>query len=282
MIENNEITSNEQAKKFQTCDVSFNRPSKRLWTDFSPFLYQCGNTYAMNLIESSSISDDNNNNETINYDIFLGGVCDIRHLLETCAKANELMLQNKNKTTTVRPHLNLNFHLNDVNLTNLTRIVVLLFAISRLNDDDVISRQRQIADILMLWSSPKIYKCQKEYLDKLLDDLEKSLDNFINDKQQSSLNWLCALGDDDLKVIEKIKSSIQLWRKYTFCVGSLFFHGHKNDLIETNSDSDSRLKYILHEFMGIDLDEAIQLECLSHGSLVYSSSIRSKWYIFTI
>ena len=272
IIDQNDIVSDQQVKQYMTSWVSANRPSKRIWTDFNPFLYQCGNTYASSFFSASSRSTD--------YNIYLGGVCDLRHLLETCFKASS---SSDSSERTVC----LNFHLNDINMTNLARIFVMLCAVMQLNDDDesggeAIGRTRRIADLLMLWSSPFVYKSQREWIDRLLDYAERAL------QKQQLPSWFAS--GNSKEMCSSLRSAIQLWRKFNFSKGSLFFHGHGNKM---PIDLAPNIQRILCNYMRISQEEAERL-CkptddkdddddttntgpLNYGKLKYSTSIRENW-----
>ena len=122
------------AENFCNFKISANRPSTRM-SCFTNFQYTCGNTFARNLLSEFDT--------TGHFDVYLGGFCDIRHLLETIYQSREKPIE-------------IEFHLNDINITVIARCVMLLYAIQKLND-----KIDTAFDLMMLWVSPKIYKHQK-------------------------------------------------------------------------------------------------------------------------
>ena len=267
VIESNKIIdeSEKSVKKFTFMSFSGNRPSKRLWNDFDPFLYSCGNTFAFNLLSLEQQSSQENNV----YDILLGGCCDFRHLIETVYYSTLSLNQTKPNETKL-----FNLVLNDVNVTNLARIVVLIYAIQQNAeilqlDFKNIEKALFTADLLMLWTSPQLYPHQKEFLNKLLNQLENIFSS--RDKIKKNIPWLVLPHDqnESLKLVEKMQTSFGLWKKYNYSNESLFFHG----LSEENAHIGSFQKLIERYSLvsKADLKEGLKdLSYLLHGNLKYS------------
>jgi hypothetical protein len=274
IIEGNKIIneSDHFSKKFSLMSFSGNRPSKRLWNDFDPFLYSCGNTFAINMLDSVAQSE----RKKYIYDIYLGGCCDIRHLIETVYKSvlirNEISNEDKNI---------FNFVLNDVNITNLARIVLILYVIEQsiLLKNIVTIEKIQgesamfIADLLMLWTSPGLYAHQKVFLNKVLSELEgifKSI-NLVKKK----LPWLVLLENESegVKMIEKLQIAFGLWKKYSYDYNTIEFHGLTKRI--SQSDFQNLLTNYLHvdTLKSKNLPKLNDLLCLHNGNLIYSTSI---------
>ncbi|RGB42616.1 hypothetical protein C1646_682997, partial [Rhizophagus diaphanus] len=140
-MNNNEIGDNySDQKNFVNFNVSSNRPGIHLFYEGIPSLYAIGNTYGFNLLkdldisatataEVPMISYDNQKVKNKKLSIFLGGIGDLRNIIETVHSLTMSL-----KCHSENYNVNLHFTINDFNLTMLTRDLVLLEMISRLPD----------------------------------------------------------------------------------------------------------------------------------------------------
>jgi hypothetical protein len=223
--------------------------------DFNSLFYSCGNSYAFDVLSTV-------NKSSTNLDVFLGGVCDLRHLIETT-----FQLIKKRKETSQPEELRLRFTFNDINFTNLAHSVVVLYAIQKhkeRNDCESFEDARAVADLIMLWASPRLYKTQKERMDKLLSELDEALKS--DDSITKQLTWLKV----DLATRKKLRTAIHLWQKYTFTTETLEFHG-KYEIMEKE-----HWQTILQNYMNIESKDLDKFSGeLKHGFLRYSSRIES-------
>ncbi|GBC23163.2 uncharacterized protein OCT59_013938 [Rhizophagus irregularis] len=139
---NNEIGDNySDQKNFVNFNVSSNRPGIHLFYEEDPSLYAIGNTYGFNLLKDDLFISSTATAEvpTISYDtqkvknkqlsVFLGGIGDLRNIVETVHGLTMSL-----KCHSENYNVNLHFTINDFNSTILTRDLVLLEMISRLPD----------------------------------------------------------------------------------------------------------------------------------------------------
>ncbi|RGB27713.1 hypothetical protein C1646_378589 [Rhizophagus diaphanus] len=138
---NNEIGDNySDQKNFVNFNVSSNRPGIHLLYEEVSSLYAIGNTYGFNLLkdldiiataisEVPTISYDTQKVKNKQLSVFLGGIGDLRNIVET---VHGLTMSLKYHSENY--NVNLHFTINDFNSTMLTRDLILLEMISRLPD----------------------------------------------------------------------------------------------------------------------------------------------------
>jgi hypothetical protein len=194
---NNEIGDNySDQKNFVNFNVSSNRPGIHLFYEVDPSLYAIGNTYGFNLLkdldfsatvvaEAPTISYDTHNVKDKQVSVFLGGVGDLRNIVET---VHGLTMSLESHTENYNTHLL--FTINDFNSTMLTRDLVLLEMINRLPDpkpsftnmEGLYSQWNKdfvvgAIQILSVWGEKNINTDTSLKLNNCIDNLIDSLEN---------------------------------------------------------------------------------------------------------
>ncbi|RGB27717.1 hypothetical protein C1646_673778 [Rhizophagus diaphanus] len=215
---NNEFGDNYSDKKnFVNFNVSSNRPGIHLFYEEDPSLYAIGNTYGFNLLkdldisaiattEAPTISCDTQKVKNKQLSVFLGGVGNLRNIVETVhglAMSLESLSENYN--------INLHFMINDFNSTMLSRNLILLEMISRLpdpkpsftnlegfynewNKDFVVGAKQ----ILSVWGEKNIntdtFRKLNNCIKSLIESLENnSMNEFVEERLGVSLNVIASL-----------------------------------------------------------------------------------------
>jgi hypothetical protein len=208
---NNKIEDDQSNQKyFINFNVSSNRPGIHLFYEEDPSLYAIGNTYGFNLLKDLDINGSTVvEAPTISYDtqqvknkqifVFLGGVGDLRNIVETVHSLTESM-----KSRTEDHNINLLLTINDFNSTILTRDLVLLEMINKLPDPKPsLTNTKGLYDqwnkdfvvgaiqILSVWGEKIINTVTSRKLSDSIDSLINSLENYVNTGSKERLpSWI--------------------------------------------------------------------------------------------
>jgi hypothetical protein len=199
----------------------------------------------------------NFSNKNEQFDIYLGGFCDIRHVLETV-----FHLDNNNNEKIIH------FHLNDINITVIARFVFILYSILKLNKEllsENLSKIEITLDLIMLWVSPKIYKNQKIFFIETINELinkTKSIESVKKD-----LPWLIISPNYEALILN-LNKAFSIWKNSNLSVGSLLWRGQRDLMSEEN------LQNILNNYLKINDQEYAEFDSLRHGQIVSSLSIQ--------
>ncbi|CAB5360388.1 unnamed protein product [Rhizophagus irregularis] len=204
-MNNNEIGDNySDQENYVNFNVSSNRPGIHLFYEEDPNLYAIGNTYGFNLlkgldinatatVEASMIFHDTQKIKNKQVSVFLGGVGDLRNIVETVYGLT-ILLESQSENYNV----NLLFTINDFNSTMLTRDLVLLEMISRLPDpkpsftnlESLYNKWNKdfvvgAIQILSVWGEKNINTNTFHKLNDCINSLIESLENNVKTKKKN-------------------------------------------------------------------------------------------------
>ncbi|RIA99399.1 hypothetical protein C1645_356866 [Glomus cerebriforme] len=205
---NNKIGNDSDGQNFVDFNVSSNRPGIHIFYEAKPYLYAIGNTYGFNLLKDldiGAIPETSTTKTTFcnlkvenkNVSVFLGGIGDLRNIVETVHGFTMLFENYTEKCN----NINLRFIINDFNPTVLTRDLILLEMINRLPDPKKSSTNLKglyskwnkdfvagVVEILSVWAEKIIDADTYRKLSNSMHSLMESLENNINTNNNIGYN----------------------------------------------------------------------------------------------